>query len=264
MHTMKRAILFYLLMLACYQQLAAQSYFKNLAIEDYKIKTAFHISDLKLKNPATEFLKVENVERSLTTQSCFKVGVTCAILPVKLLAFTATRATDEAALIKWETTEESNLKGYFIERSINPSTGFLDRGFVVPKNNGAAKIDYQFSDPNDLTVVSYYRLRMLDLDGSYTYSEIKPVEPVKESNGLVLFPNPTADILNLRLKVIEQQRATVFLFDAAGREIKSWKRNFTRGTNMFSENISSLSAGSYYIVVRSDKAPNITVSFFKN
>ncbi len=265
MHTIKWFIIFQLFLIAGLQELQAQSVFKNLEIADRKIKSAYSLKILAVPSAKTLSAAVTTERASLLSVSCFKVGATgCITLPVKLLKFEAARVSDETTSVKWETTAEDNLKGYFVERSINPATGFTDRGFVVPQNSGAAKIDYQFSDPNDFIVVTYYRLRMLDFDGSFTYSEIKPVEPVKESVGLVLFPNPATDVLNLRLKVIEQQKATVLLYDASGREIKSWKRNFTRGTNMFSESISWLSAGSYYIVVRSDKAPNVTVSFFRN
>lgn len=265
MQIRKKIILFHLFLLCGLPLLLAQTPFKKLEIEDGKIKVAYSFNDLTVPSARTASAAASAQSATLLAASCFVVGTNpCVVLPVKLLDLTATRTSDLVASIKWETAEESNLKGYFVERSTNPATAFIDRGFVAAKNNGSFKTSYQFSDPNDLTLVSYYRLRMLDVDGSFTYSEIKPVGPVKESSALVLFPNPATDILNMRIKVVEKQNSTIVLYDATGREIRNWKKNLSRGTNVFSENISSLSAGSYYIVIRSNTAVKISCSFFKN
>ncbi|OAV45702.1 T9SS type A sorting domain-containing protein [Lewinella sp. 4G2] len=111
-----------------------------------------------------------------------------ASLPVNLLSFTARNRKDAAAVLDWRTEAEIDLSHYAVERSTD------GRYFTTISNEPAKSIDgqlrYKFVDQDPLPGLNYYRLKMIDLDGSFTYSPVAAVTMVGPKSGLVLYPNP--------------------------------------------------------------------------
>jgi hypothetical protein len=105
----------------------------------------------------------------------FPVGVTLQpcpkfiSLPVKLLSFTATKKGNKSFL-EWKTDQEVNFNYYDLERS-GDGSNFSKIATIYP--NGFNK--YQFTDLNTLSGANFYRLKMVDLSGAYTYSTIQKI-----------------------------------------------------------------------------------------
>lgn len=115
-------------------------------------------------------------------------------LPVELLRFQARREGSVAEL-SWQTATERNNAGFYIERS-GDALQFLSIGFVAGQGYSAQTTDYAFYDDSLLRGLNYYRLRQTDYDGAATYSPVASV--FFEDNTWSLFPNPTADWVELR------------------------------------------------------------------
>lgn len=113
-----------------------------------------------------------------------------AALPVRLIYFKGNRTEPNTAQLTWKTTVESLNAGFEIQRSLDGKT-FEAIGWIDGKGDRGG--DYIFNDPN-LHQMSYYRLKQVDLDGTYGLSKIVSVLPMNESVEIVTaYPNPAWD-----------------------------------------------------------------------
>lgn len=126
--------------------------------------------------------------------SCL-IGTTA--LPVELINFNV-KAMESYNLLLWATASELNNKGFEIERSIN-GIDWQNVGWVDGHGTSNTVRNYEFTDFTQATT-SYYRLKQIDYDGEFEYSDITIVEK-RIQNKLVIYPNPTTGIVNLNREV---------------------------------------------------------------
>jgi hypothetical protein len=107
-------------------------------------------------------------------------------LPVDLERFGAMLSNGSINL-NWQVGTENNVKGYEVERSAT-GTRFEKIGFV----GATGSRSYSFADRQPLEGKSLYRLKTVDLDGTYSYSQIVGVN-IDLPTGIKLFPNPATD-----------------------------------------------------------------------
>ncbi|MCE7044534.1 Ig-like domain-containing protein [Dyadobacter sp. CY312] len=169
---------------------------------------------------------------------------TSSPLPVTLISFDAKREGSTVNL-KWATTSEQNSKGFEIQRSAD-ARNWKDLGFVAVKSengNSTNTINYGFTDNAPLTGTSYYRLKMVDLDGSFGYSNIRSVDMEGGMAEVTLFPNPASS--QLLLKDLNTSLAvSVTVINAAGVEV------YTSTSNFQSVDVSRMPEGLYVLVVK--------------
>ena len=118
-------------------------------------------------------------------------------LPVILTKFNAI-ANGSQVLVIWNTATEFNNHYFVIERSAD-GAGFSDigelAGFKI--KNGQA---YQFVDEHPLKGISYYRLKQVDNDGKFTFSNIVPVNfTASVSSVLSVYPNPVINSIKINI-----------------------------------------------------------------
>jgi hypothetical protein len=171
------------------------------------------------------------------------------LLPVVLMDFTA---AGNSALINlnWMVTGEANFKYYEVERSEDGV-----RFSAVGKVNGTQQSNYSFSD-NRLPAaqVIYYRLRMVDVDGRYTYSKIVPVR-LSVKGRITIFPNPAKDFVTITLQKPLSSNSQIKITDATGRLVIS--RFAAAAQNNFNIAVNKLPAGRYIIsIVNNDAVIN--------
>jgi len=121
-------------------------------------------------------------------------------LPVTLVTFGASRLDESIVKVNWKTTAEVNNSQFEIQRSVYPESGFLGIGTVDGAGNSGSVTNYEFKDNNDISQWTYYRLKQVDFDGSYTYSRIVSVQPFRLKLAVVTFPNPSSNE-NIQFKV---------------------------------------------------------------
>jgi hypothetical protein len=113
--------------------------------------------------------------------------------PVKLVTFEATTA-ENVITLQWKTAMETGFDRFEVEKSLNPKTGFAKIHEI--KGSGISNT-YNFSDPKSQKgVPQYYRLKMVDTDGSFAYSKIV-WGLVEGAETLSVYPNPASKLLNL-------------------------------------------------------------------
>lgn len=166
-------------------------------------------------------------------------------LPVTLLSFDARRLTKLNVMVNWETVTEINNKGFEVERRLEGEAGFTRIGFTPTKaiaGNSSSRIDYSYADANGFAGVSYYRLKQVDIDNRFTYTHIKAVKGMGETQvSVMLYPNPNYGQFTIRLDGVNRSYDAV-ITDMGGKTVRQ-----LRLTNTSSVNITGLSAGTYII-----------------
>lgn len=121
-------------------------------------------------------------------------------LPVELLFFIGTNPENGSIKLDWATAQEKDFLKFEIERSPNGKE-FSKIGEVNGfGQNTKERNDYSFIDSNPLMGKNYYRLRRVDIDGFFEFSNvvylhIDPSEISKNFNTVVIFPNPVDEQL---------------------------------------------------------------------
>lgn len=122
--------------------------------------------------------------------------------PVEWLSFTANRSGDDAHLT-WATASELNSDYYLVERSLD-GNAFQAMGQVSANGTTQERSEYTFTDPDIVSLGQksyFYRLKQVDLDGSFEYSNVEELR-LDDSGyplSLLAYPNPATDFATLRL-----------------------------------------------------------------
>lgn len=143
------------------------------------------------------------------------IGLSSPPLPVTLVSFEA-RAVERQALLNWETASEDLFERFDVERSRDGYNWEL-LGSVTSKGETSGRYDFIDGQPGGGE--SYYRLRMIDQDGTYTLSQIRSVRFGQEEK-TVLYPNPVtvSDKLQLRSE-FAGSITLVEIFGSDGRRV---------------------------------------------
>lgn len=153
-------------------------------------------------------------------------------LPVTLTTFTVAKE-GEAALLNWATTSETNSDRFEIERSQNGKQWGV---IGTKKSNGESTSikTYNFVDSEPLNGENLYRLKMVDLDGTFAYSRIESIS--FEGLAASFYPNPVAEKLIIKSNDFNKVKS-VMIFDASGRTVYQSLTVPSREINV--ENLSS-------------------------
>ena len=166
-------------------------------------------------------------------------GASLAPLPVELISFTA-RAENLESRLDWSTASEINNEGFEIERlGENDQWELLD--FVNGRGTNNEINNYVFYDKTPKAGINYYRLKQIDFDGKYEYSNIESVTFEKREIQFSLFPNPTNSkkvYLN-----IPEDKTEVLIYNGKGQLMSS--SIFTEGVKEIS--LKKYSSGIYFV-----------------
>jgi hypothetical protein len=153
----------------------------------------------------------------ISTFSPFGIGSVGSALPLKLISFTGS-ANDEYVNLKWQTVSEINTNGFDVEVSKN-AIDFKKIGYVKSLgNNLSVTSNYEFNAAFVLDApVTYYRLKMLDVDGTFAYSKIISIKNQEVVGKYQIFPNPVqGDYLTVQPKSSKAEAAEIVIFDTKG------------------------------------------------
>lgn len=173
-------------------------------------------------------------------------------LPVELVEFTGTPEDDHNRLA-WTTLSEINSDRFELQRSADGIT-FEKIGEVKGAGNSISLLRYEFRDPDVVPGEMYYRLRIVDMDGSYEFSGTIVISRGSSQHGLVkyVYPNPFLDELNI---VLNQSNApvNVKLYGLNGSLVIDRTIEPTNSISSFRIPTDQLSEGVYLIQVTDGK-----------
>ncbi|MCX6275138.1 MAG: T9SS type A sorting domain-containing protein [Bacteroidetes bacterium] len=187
------------------------------------------------------------IRTNLTGFSDFTTVQSQTPLPIELLSFDA-RTNNSGVLCSWITATETNNDHFDVERS---KTGVTFSKIGEMKGYGAGtsvhNMEYKYQDEDVCTGTLYYRLKQVDIDGRYTYSDIVAVSC---KNALLsLAPNPARTNINLNFFEPQAGNITVEVSDIIGQVLLTKAFEIEKGYNDRIVDISSLANGVYYLKI---------------
>ncbi|WP_186280224.1 T9SS type A sorting domain-containing protein [Fluviicola chungangensis] len=156
--------------------------------------------------------------QSLTLDGYYTLATkdfTVSPLPVELVHFDATLADRQVAL-GWQTASELNSNYFDVLRS-GDGQNWSSIGTVPAKGSSQSSIDYSLADATPLTGVSYYRLKEVDLNGSFHLSDIRSINNSPKENRVKIYPNPTSK--GWVTIVSDEPISSLFVYDALGKVV---------------------------------------------
>ena len=172
-------------------------------------------------------------------------------IPVELNNFTA-NLSDSKVYLSWETSSETNNLGFYIERrnssSTENQTDWIEIGFIEGKGTSAERNFYVFEDQllNDGTY--QYRLRQIDYDGTFKYSNEVEVNlfSIKSFELSQNYPNPFNPTTTISFQIPEESFISLKVFDAIGTEVETIAEGkYPAGVHEVVFNAEKLSSGLY-------------------
>ena len=165
---------------------------------------------------------------------CFPVG---GVLPIIISDFNAKRK-DRTAVLNWKTSSENNGLRFEVERM--SGSGFITVGSVAVTNNSTGS-DYSFIDNNTATVATQYRIKLIDKDNRFRYSETKSVKGLGAPLDFSISPNPSNGTTKVSSTEVSGSE-NIQVLDYLGRIVQSITDNSSGSTI-----ISGLKSGVYFI-----------------
>jgi hypothetical protein len=175
------------------------------------------------------------------------------ILPVTILDFKGNISTDAIAKLSWSVTSEININYYDVERSTN-GTEFSKVAQVNALNliNTSAVSNYTANDNvANLNGIIYYRLKIVDNDGSIKYSNVINFKLNNSTKTAVsIYPNPAINNFTVKITSSKDETVQVKIFDMLGKVLLNQQTNIVVGINKISFNdISRLTSGTYTVQI---------------
>lgn len=160
-------------------------------------------------------------------------------LPVELISFTASKQPDYTVLLKWQTANEINNAHFEVERS-DDAIQFSKIATVAGNGTTSTLSNYQHIDNESAMLLQsnknvYYRLKQVDVDGNFAYSNMLSVFGNDTENDVSVYPNPTDSYIQ-----IEGLVKDAALYDIVGNKIMNIPANEM-------VDVKALSAGIYFI-----------------
>ncbi|MBS1669684.1 MAG: T9SS type A sorting domain-containing protein [Bacteroidetes bacterium] len=185
---------------------------------------------------------------SIAFEVISKLGNT---LPMTIVAFDAQLNNNkEKALLNWSTATELNASNFVVQRSTN-GTDYEDVALVFTQEGNSSTIrNYNYAD--DISSVNsnivYYRLKLVDLDGNFSYSPVDLIRLTNESKQaeIVTFPNPVQNQLHITIPNSWQGKLVSYtIYNVSGSPIKQIANSNAGQTETV--DISTLPMGVYFV-----------------
>ncbi len=159
-------------------------------------------------------------------------------LPVDFISFTGKKA-GTANVLTWNTGSEQNNRYFEIERSSN-GKDFVAIGKVDGQGTSYSEHSYQFNDNAPLAGYDYYRLKQVDFNGAYDYSNVILLTESSASD-ITIYPNPNNGSFNIAFMDVAQPY-TVEITDLTGRRVY-----YSAGSSVETIQVSGFVSGLYIV-----------------
>jgi hypothetical protein len=165
-------------------------------------------------------------------------------LPLDLMSFTATKSSDVAALISWTTANEQNTDRFIVERSSDTRL-WNAIGSIKAAGNSTGEKNYGLTDAHPLNNVNYYRLRILDQNGSYSVSFIRQLTFEGFRNAVSFAPNPATSHSTLSMLEPLAGAAMIKVWNSMGQLVI--KNILPAGTTKYDLDLHNIAKGIYLV-----------------
>ena len=177
------------------------------------------------------------------------------VVPVELASFSACLINNQVRL-EWQTQTETNNYGFEIQRCIDNTADWDKVGFVQGRGTTSEPQRYDFIDKltnikSNCTEIQY-RLKQLDMDGSYAYSQIEIVNlHVPQTHYLLQnYPNPFNPVTRISFELQSSSLVHLNVFDLNGKEVAQLvDKSLSAGIHEYNWDAQHLASGTYICVL---------------
>jgi len=211
---------------------------KSHGFVSFKIKPKNNVSvNSTINNKAAIYFDYNAPVITNTASTLIKEFIT---VPLKLVSFSAVPQTDRTTTLYWNTANEIN-SSYFVIESGTDGLRFNSITTITAK--GMANNSYTSTVADNNTGIAFYRLKMVDKDGRFTYSPIIKIDRRKNTPGFTILSNPVKDMLIISSNDAALHNSTALIINSTGTVVKSFV--LKDGTQTI--DIHLLPPGVYYI-----------------
>jgi len=171
-----------------------------------------------------------------------------AIIPVELTSFTAS-AKGNGVMLTWNTATETNNLGFDVERSTK-NVNWQKIGFVTGSGTSTESSTYSFSDLGLGSGIYYYRIKQIDLNGSFTYYDLGSAVEISTPDVFDLaqnYPNPFNPSTRIDYSIAKETKVQLIIFNSIGENVAIVVDGFQQpGNYSVYFDAESLSSGVYF------------------
>ncbi len=183
-----------------------------------------------------------------------------ALLPLTLVSFSA-EIKNTKAVLGWKTTQELNVNNFAVERS-SDGISFTAIASVAATGSYNGINTYSFTDSSFTAGIAYYRLKMVNSNGTYAYSSVKSVTAGSALSASVsVFPNPTADYVTIKINNAKAGQYYYTVNSIDGRAIGASTLQFNNGVNQVRIDLTKTAAKGIIIIRVSDAQNTMSETF---
>jgi hypothetical protein len=168
------------------------------------------------------------------------------LLATTILDFTAIKDGNKAKL-SWNINDAYDYNWFEVERSADGNS--FEKIGTVKSTDNPNTYNFLFTDNNILTGKSYYRLKILQKDGSFTYSKIVTLSNQPANSIYSISPNPAVDYFIIH-GTGNSKKVDIEIYDAGGRKVKELPHQ-AFSNNSIKIGVHDLVPGSYFVIIRS-------------
>lgn len=169
-----------------------------------------------------------------------------SVLPIELTQFSG-KVYNKKIDLTWEVASELNNSGFEVQKSENGNDWRIINFVEGRGTTNEVKI-FQYQDENPFSGVNYYRLKQIDFDGAFAYSEVIAIEYISLEKNINVFPNPSNGFVNLKIDNPSNQRIKIKVSDNLGRII--WKTELIESESYWRKEIEFNRNGIYFVAAQ--------------
>ena len=177
------------------------------------------------------------------TNTIWRATQVTGVAPITLLDLSVVLNNNGNADIKWITTFEINTSHFEIEKSTNGNQ-FTYLKTATATGSSISTQTYYGTDNQVASGITFYRIKMINLDGSFKYSNMVSIKKVTE-NEVNIYPNPVVDNIFIKWPKPISTNITCTIRDASGKIVLQW--NVFSGSNTTTKNLRALPSGTYAV-----------------
>jgi hypothetical protein len=186
------------------------------------------------------------------------------VLPTRFTIFNANN-NNAAVNLQWSVENDNTVDHYEIERS-EDGIDFTKIQSVPGSGSSAGNRSYQLTDNiTDVTAeIIFYRIKMYDKDGSFTYSKIVSVKVTGFNSAFRMYPNPVKNNLFLNIRHNANSKVRISIINTEGQKVLRQNQNIVNGNNSLSlDGVERLSKGTYILNINIEGGKRIVRRFQK-
>jgi hypothetical protein len=186
---------------------------------------------------------------TVVAQQVNKYGNIGIVIPVELISFNA-KIINNTIVLTWQTATELNNMGFEIERKSLPEENWETIGFIKGYGTTAESKTYSFTDEDVNAGIYKYRLKQIDYDGSFEYSDEVEIEVNSQPKEYLLYqnyPNPFNSSTIIKYYLPEEGRVKLNIYNILGEKILTlFEGEQTSGNHQISLRSDKLPSGIYF------------------